>query len=165
MDKSKLAEKLHEIAEKFVEKLSIELVHIEIVNTSHGQTVRVFIDKENGVTHEDCSAVSFEIEKILDEKDLIPNAYTLEVSSPGIERGLYRLKDFEKFVDNLAKIRTHSAINGQRNFSGKIIKVRGEEIVFDDKTNGMVEIPFDFIKKANLEFDLEEELKQAKKRN
>lgn len=164
MNKINLAERVRGIAEKAVKSLALELVHVEIIGSGKNRTVRVYIDKEAGITHEDCSTVSHQIEQVLDTKDIIAEAYTLEVSSPGIERGLYSLKDFEKFKDSLAKVKTDAAINGQRNFRGTIVGTQGEEVVFDDKTNGTVNIPFSLIRKANLEFDIEKELKQAKKR-
>jgi len=164
VNKSNLTERIREIAEKIVENQALELVHVEIGGGGKGQTVRIYIDKEVGITHDDCSRVSQKVEKVLDEMDLIPGSYILEVSSPGIERGLYSLADFEKFAGNAAKVRTHEAIGGQRNFRGRILEIRGNEILFDDRTNGFVEIPYESVKKANLEFDIEEELKQAKKR-
>lgn len=88
----------------------------------------------------------------------------MEVSSPGLERGLYSLKDFEKFVGSLAKLKTEAAINGQKNFRGRINAVKDGEIVFDDKTSGTIRFPFSAVAKANLEIDLEEELKRSEKR-
>lgn len=152
------------MVEKAIEDQELELVHVEVVGSSKNSTVRIYIESEIGITHEDCSLVSRRVEDLLDENDPIESAYTLEVSSPGIERGLYSLKDFEKFADNSAKVKTDTAINGQRNFRGKIIGVKDELVVFDDKTNGVLEIPHSFVKKANLQFDIERELKQAKRR-
>lgn len=163
MNKINTVEQVREIAENVTEKLALELVHVEVAGSGKKKTIRIYIDKEAGILHEDCTAVSRGIEEILDSKDLVSDAYILEVSSPGIERGLYSLEDFEKFTDNLAKIKTDSAINGQRNFRGNIIGVENEEVIFDDKTNGKVQIPYGIIKKANLEFDMEKELKEAKK--
>ena len=139
VNKSKLTNKIREIAENATNKLALELVHVEIVGSGKKQTIRIYIDKEQGIIHDDCSAVSEEVEKVLDEEDLIPNSYVLEVSSPGIERGLYSIKDFERFVDSKAKVKTHTSINGQKNFLGKIIEVIDEDITFDDKTNGIVD--------------------------
>ncbi len=163
MDKNNLVEKVREIALRATEKEALELVHVEMVGSGKKKTIRIYIDKATGITHEDCRAVSKEVDKILEEADPISNAYTLEVSSPGIERGLYKLKDFERFADNLAKIKTHSAIGNQKNFRGMIKGVEAEEIIFDDKTSGILNIPHSNIKKANLEFDIEKELRQAKK--
>ena len=76
----------------------MEFVHTEVAGTNRNLTIRVFIDKEGGVTHEDCASVSRQIGEVLDEQDIVALSYTLEVSSPGLERGLYSLKDFVKFV-------------------------------------------------------------------
>ena len=163
VNKNTITEKVREIAEEIVEKHNLELVHIEFKGSGKQQALRIFIDKEEGITHDDCSAVSHDLEKFLDEDDFIDDRYILEVSSPGIERGLYSLADFEKFKGNSAKLKTHTPIGNQRNFKGEILRVEGDEIIFQDKTNGEVRIPYEIVNKANLEFDIEEELKQAKK--
>ncbi len=164
MDRFSVLERIEEIAEKVVENHNLELVHTEFVGSGKQQTVRVFIDKENGITHDDCSAVSQDLEKSLDAENLIEKSYVLEVSSPGIERGLYKLEDFERFKGENAKVRTTHLINNQRNYKGKILGVKENNILLDDKTNGEVEIPFEAIKKANLRVDFEKELKQAKRK-
>ncbi len=160
--KNSIDEHIRKTAESAAAECGLELVHAETVGTNKNLSVRVFIDKPGGVTHDDCANVTREMEKILDAEDLIPLSYTLEVSSPGIERGLYKLKDFEKFAGNLAKVKVSQSINGQKNFRGRIIGLEGEKIKLDDKTNGIVLIPFSAVSKANLEIDLEEELKRAK---
>jgi ribosome maturation factor RimP len=114
------------------------------------------------VTIEDCSTVSHSIEDVLDADDFIPTAYVLEVSSPGLERGLFKLADYERFAGRKAKVKTSGPLNGQANFNGRIENVEGEEIIFDDRTSGMVRIPFASIDKANLKVDLEEEFKKRK---
>lgn len=162
MDKLVLAEKLTEIAQKVVEKHNLELVRAEVLGSVKSPTVRIFIDKPLGISHEDCAAVSRDLSAILDEKDFIPEAYLLEVSSPGLERELYSLKDFEKFAGNLAKVRTRMPIEGQRNFRGRIKAVEGDDIVFTDKTTGEVRFSFEAVAKANLEIDIEEEFRRAK---
>jgi ribosome maturation factor RimP len=97
-------------------------------------------------------------------EDFIPSAYTLEVSSPGLERELFSLKDYEKYAGKLAKIKTRQLVGNQRNFRGRIIGIEGENVIFDDKTNGRVEIPSNVIAKANLEIDIEEEFRKAAER-
>lgn len=165
MNKLAIAERVQQIAAQAAASNNLELVHVDVVGTAKSPTVRVFIDKPGGVSVENCTAVSRQMEAVLDAEDFIPSAYVLEVSSPGLERELYSLKDFEKFSGNLAKVRTHQPISGQRNFRGRIKVVSDEEILFDDKTNGEVRIPFGLVAKANLEIDLEEELKRNGKRN
>lgn len=162
MNKLEIAEKLTEIAQKVIDKHNLELVRAEAVGSIKNPTVRVFIDKPSGISHEDCAAVSRDLSAVLDEIDFISSAYLLEVSSPGLERELYSLKDFSKFVGNLAKVKTRKPIEGQRNFRGKIKAVEGDEIIFADKINGEVRFKFDDVAKANLEIDIEEEFKRGK---
>src|SRR5881392_1342287 len=150
MDQGSVAERVHELAEQTAIDHGVELVHAEVAGPEGHPIVRVFIDKPGGVTHEDCSEVSTQIGTVLDVEDFIHAAYTLEVSSPGIERGLYKLADYERFTGSAAKIKTRVAIGNQRNFRGIISGVANETIVFDDRTTGRVEIPFEFIAKANL---------------
>lgn len=156
-----IEKRIEAIAEGVCADCGIELVHVDVAG-ARGETVRITIDKPEGITHEDCAKVSRHLEAILDAEDFIHSAYVLEVSSPGLERGLYKLSDYEKFAGNLAKLKTREAINGQRNFRGRIIGVENEIILFDDKTNGNVSIPFDIVSKANLEIDVEEELRRIK---
>ncbi len=162
MSKRPIDERILEIVRLATEKNDLELVNIEAVGIGKSQTIRIFIDKPAGITHEDCAVVSSEIGDLLDAQDLIPDEYILEVSSPGLERELYNLKDFEKFAGSLAKVKTKTAINGQKNFRGRITKIEGEEIYFDDKTAGNVNFPYSAVGKANLEIDIEEELRSNK---
>lgn len=160
--KQTVNERIQEITARIANENNLELVHTQIVGANKNLTVRVFIDKPGGVTHDDCSAVSRKLDAILDAEDFIPGNYLLEVSSPGLERELYSLKDFEKFVGNLAKVKTNEAFDGQRNFRGRIAGIEDGAIVFEDKSKGTVRFPYAAVAKANLEIDLEEELKRAK---
>jgi len=158
MNPRSIAERLREIAERVAIDHGLELVHSEVAGPENKPIVRLFIDKPNGVTHEDCSAVSHYLGTILDVEDFIHSAYTLEVSSPGLDRGLYKRGDFERFAGSLAKLKTSSPVNGQRNFRGRLLGVDGEDVLFDDRTNGQVRVPLTAIAKANLEIDFEAEL-------
>lgn len=163
-EESSIEGRVRGIAGRAATERGLELVHVEFAGGARAPIVRVFIDKPGGVTHEDCSEVSRHIGTVLDVEDFIPDNYTLEVSSPGLERGLYRLADFERFAGKLARAKTRGAIAGQRNFRGRIAGVEGEEILFDDRTSGSVRIPFAEIAKANLEIDVEEEFRIAEER-
>ena len=164
METASVAERVHQIAEQAAIDHGLELVHAEVAGPEGHPVLRVFIDKPGGVTHDDCSGVSTQIGTVLDVEDFIHSAYTLEVSSPGIERGLYKLADYERFAGSLAKIRTRVAIENQRNFRGRIIGVNGDSVVFEDLTSGRVTMPFDSIAKGNLEVDVENEFRQARER-
>src|SRR5512143_4081801 len=108
-------EAINEIIERVAAREGLELVHWETVGPRNHFVLRIFIDKPGGVYLGDRERVSNQAGTVLDVEDLIPNAYTLEVSSPGIERGLYKHADYERFAGSRVKIRTASPINGQRN--------------------------------------------------
>jgi len=160
MSERPIETRIRDIAAGVAGENGLEFVHSEVVGTRGSMTVRVFIDKPGGVSHEDCAKVSRALDALLDAEDLIPTTYILEVSSPGLERDLYSIEDFRKFAGHPAKVKTREAIGGQRNFRGKIIGVEDADIVFDDRTNKTVRFPYSLVIKANLEIDLEEELKK-----
>jgi len=158
MNPRSIAERVREIAERVAIDHGLELVHSEVAGPDNKPIVRIFIDKPNGVTHQDCSEVSHYMGTILDVEDFIHAAYTLEVSSPGLDRGLYKRSDFERFAGSLAKQKANTPIEGQRNFRGRLLGVEGEEALFDDRTSGRVRVPLKDIAKANLEIDFDAEL-------
>jgi len=164
MDQGSVAERIRHLAEQTAIDHGLELVHAEVAGPEGRPVVRVFIDKPGGVTHKDCSDVSNHLGTVLDVEDFIHSAYTLEVSSPGLERGLYRPPDYDRFAGHSARIKSRTLIHGQRNFRGRIVGIAGESVVFDDRTSGRVNIPVADIAKANLEIDVEEEFRQARER-
>jgi ribosome maturation factor RimP len=155
-----IQERVQGIAERVAIDHGLELVHCEVAGPDNKPVVRVFIDKPNGVTHEDCKEVSQYLGTILDVEDFIHAAYTLEVSSPGLERGLYKRADYERFAGDPAKLKTRTAINGQRNFRGRLLGVEVDNVLFEDRTSGRVSIPLSAIIKANLEYDFEAALRR-----
>ena len=161
MANESIAARVQELAERVAIDHGLELVHAEVAGPENKPIVRLFIDKPNGVTHDDCSEVSHHLGTLLDVEDFIHAPYTLEVSSPGIERGLYKRADFERFTGSNAKMKTRQPIDGQRNFRGRLLGLDGNEVLFADRTNGQVRVPLDVITKANLEVDVEEELRRS----
>jgi ribosome maturation factor RimP len=161
---SSIGKRVQEIAERVAGDHGLELVHAEVAGPEGKPIIRIFIDKPDGVTHEDCSTVSLHIGTVLDVEDFIHSPYTLEVSSPGLERGLYKRQDYERFQGSPARMKTRAAINGQRNFRGRIVGVEAESVIFEDKTSGQVVVPLEAIVKANLEIDVEEEFRRARER-
>jgi ribosome maturation factor RimP len=161
MTDGSIAERIEEIAGQVAIDHGVELVHAEVAGPDNKPIVRVFIDKPNGVTHEDCSEVSQHLGTILDVEDFIHSSYTLEVSSPGLERGLYKRADYERFAGSQAKLKIRQPIAGQRNFRGTLAGVEDENLIFEDRTSGRVLIPLQLITKANLEVDVKEELRRA----
>jgi ribosome maturation factor RimP len=161
MAASSIEKRVQEIAERVAIEHGLELVHAEVAGPENKPIVRVFIDKPQGVTHDDCSEMSNYLGTILDVEDFIHASYTLEVSSPGLERGLYKRSDYERFVGSQAKMKTRQPINGQRNFRGQLLGVDGNDVIFEDRTNGQVRVPLDTITKANLEVDVSHELRKV----
>lgn len=161
MGQNSIADRVQEIAERVAIDHGLELVHTEVAGPENKPIVRVFIDKPQGVTHDDCSEMSLHLGTILDVEDFIHASYTLEVSSPGLERGLYKQADYERFAGSDARIKTRQPIDGQRNFRGRLMGLEGEVVVFEDRTSGRVRIPLNIITKANLEVDVSEELRRG----
>ena len=161
MASSSVEERVRAIADRVAIDHGLELVHAEVAGPDNKPIVRVFIDKPNGVTHQDCAEVSLHVGTVLDVEDFIHASYTLEVSSPGIERGLYKLGDYDRFAGSLAKLRTRKPVNGQRNFRGRLLGIDGEDVLIEDRTSGRVTVPFETIAKANLEMDVNAEFKRA----
>ncbi|MDQ6652419.1 MAG: ribosome maturation factor RimP [Acidobacteriota bacterium] len=161
MGSSSVEDRVQAIAERVAIDHGLELVHAEVAGPDNKPIIRIFIDKLTGVTHDDCSQVSLHVGTILDVEDFIHSSYILEVSSPGLERGLYKREDYERFARRLARLRTRRPINGQRNFRGRLLGIDGEEVLFEDRTSGQVRIDLESIAKANLEFDANEEFRLA----
>ncbi len=114
-------EKVREIVERVARDLGLEVVDIEFRGGGKARLLRIYIDKPGGVTHEDCASVSNEAGTILDVEDAIPGAsYTLEVSSPGLDRRLSRPADFERFTGSLVKVSTREPHEGNRHFEGRL---------------------------------------------
>jgi ribosome maturation factor RimP len=161
MGAGSIEDRVQAIAERIALDHGCELVHAEVAGPENKPIVRIFIDKPNGVTHQDCSEVSLHVGTVLDVEDFIHASYTLEVSSPGLERGLYKRADYERFAGSPARLRTRRPLNGQRNFRGQLLGIEGEDVLFEDRTSGRVKLPFDSIAKANLEMDVNAEFKRA----
>ena len=151
--------RINEAALEVANICGLEFVHAEVVGSKNDSLIRIYIDRPQGVSIDDCAQFSSAIEEIFDAEDLIPFAYVLEVSSPGIERQLYSLSDFVRFTGEMAKVKLSTEISGQKNFVGVIVAVEDDVITFDDRTCGKVTIPFESVVKANLKIDLGKELK------
>lgn len=162
-----IEKRVRDVAESAAGDYGVELVHVEVARSGgRGETIaRIFIDKPEGVTHGDCAHVSRHTAAVLDAEDFLHGNYTLEVSSPGLERGLYKRADYERFSGRLATIKAAKPINNQRNFRGRILGVDADSVVFEDRTNGQVFIPLELIAKGNLEIDVEAEFRIAEERS
>jgi len=140
------------IADPILSNEGMELVEIEYRRESTGWVLRLYIDKEGGVTLNDCTRISQEVGRSLDVEDFILVPYTLEVSSPGITRSLKREKDFIKYRNSLIKVKTIHPIDNRRQFKGRLLGISENEIEIETE-GGLFQIPLSNVAKANLEVD------------
>ena len=150
--------RLTEIAEQIVAPLGMGLVDLEYKREGRDMVVRLFLEKEGGITLDDCSAVSRELSDILDVEDFLPEHYTLEVSSPGICRPLKKAADYERFLGHLVKIKTFEAVaddtgNKRKAFLGKLAGIEAGVVSIDLTEGQHALIPLEKVAKANLEFE------------
>jgi ribosome maturation factor RimP len=152
----KLDPRIREIIERVTAREGLELVHAEMSGGRGQACLRIYIDKPGGVNHADCAMVSDQVGVILDVEDFIPHQYTLEVASPGLDRGLYKEVDYERFAGNPAHIKLAEPIAGQRNFQGTLIGLDREgepAALLEDATGQRHRLPLAKIIKANVELE------------
>ena len=142
--------KVEKLAENIIENEGMELVFVEFVPEGKRWILRIYIDKEGGVTIKDCQKISNQISYELDVEDFIPHSYTLEVSSPGIDRIVGKKRDFEKFAGEKVQIKLKGNIRGKKKLNGVLRGVDGDENVVVETDEGEFKVPFSKIKKANL---------------
>jgi ribosome maturation factor RimP len=130
----------------------LELADIEYRRESKGWVLRLYLDKEGGVTLDDCTRVSQEVGRNLDIEDFIQAPYTLEVSSPGLTRSLKTEKDFIKYCSHWVKVKTFDPIENRRSFKGRLLGVSENKIEIESD-GGIFQIPLNNVAKANLEMD------------
>ncbi|HFD92406.1 MAG TPA: ribosome maturation factor RimP [Gammaproteobacteria bacterium] len=142
-------EQLTQLLQPAVEMLGYELLGIEYFSSGNRHTLRIYIDKEGGITVEDCERVSRQVSSLLDVEDPIKGHYTLEVSSPGLDRPLFTAAHFVRFSGSRVKLRTFAPLNGRRNFQGILhgmqdgrveLEVDGEQVL----------LPLEDIEKARI---------------
>jgi ribosome maturation factor RimP len=156
MFSASIVETVREIAKRAAAANGAEFVHLELSGSKRNPIVRVFADKDGGIGIEDCANISRTLEDGNELDEAVPGTYILEVSSPGLDRGLYSLADFAKFAGKLAKVKLSSG--EQKSLTGRIVSVEEDQIVFDDRTSGEMRFGYDAVAKANLKIDLSEEL-------
>lgn len=136
-----------------VNAMGYEFVGCETQRQGRGTLLRVYINSEEGVTLDDCSKVSRQVSAMLDVEDPIQGQYTLEVSSPGVDRPLFEANQYQKFIGKRIKIRLHTPLNDRRNFAGELLRIEGMNIyLLVDGTE--IVVPFSSIEKANVIADI-----------
>ncbi len=140
---------LRAMLEPAVELLGFELVDVGFSGTGEHALLRLYIDSDRGVTVDDCAQVSRQVSAILDVEDPVPGRYTLEVSSPGLDRPLAKRRDFERFLGETIKVKMSRPIAGRRNFTGQLTRMEGEAVILD-MGDECLTLPLDGIEKARL---------------
>ncbi|MCR6652266.1 MAG: ribosome maturation factor RimP [Cellvibrionaceae bacterium] len=144
-----IQERLTEMFEPVASALGCELWGVEYMAQGRRALLRVYIDKEEGIGVEDCERVSRQVSSVLDVEDPIQSEYTLEVSSPGMDRPLFKLKQFEASVGEVLAVRLRLPFEGRRKFTGLLKGVENEEIVLEVDNEEYV-LPYESIDKANI---------------
>ncbi len=151
-DDTAVLDTVRKIVEPIVRSEGIELVDLEYRREPRGRVLRLFIDREGGVTVNDCASISQEVDKNLEVAGIPSETYTLEVSSPGLTRPLKGEADFRRFANRLIKLRTAVSIDDRKNFRGRLLGCQDGLVEIEDN-HRVVRVPLDQIVKANLEFE------------
>jgi ribosome maturation factor RimP len=160
-------ERVRAIAERVAASRGLEVFDLQFRTESHGWVLRVYLDKPgapvhpgkagtalaDGVTIEDCQRVSEDLGTVLDVEDVIGHHYTLEVSSPGLDRPLRHADDYRRFAGCLAKIVLSEAIDGQKHLAGRLGGVDGDDVLLADAKQRVRRIPLALISRARLEVE------------
>lgn len=145
----RVSERLHAVIEPAVTALGYELVGVEHLSQGRHSVLRIYIDREDGVTVDDCARVSHQVSGALDVEDPIKGQYTLEVSSPGLDRPLFTIDHYRRFAGELAEIRLAAPRDGRRKFKGILRGVEGDAVIIEVEGEA-VALPLNEIEKAHL---------------
>ncbi len=134
MAKENTEQRLEVLLAPVLEELAYELVDLEFVKEGQSWYLRLYLDKEGGITLDDCEAASRAIEAVMDEKDPIEQAYYLEVSSPGLDRPLKKEKDFIKYAGEVVDVKLYRAQNKKKTFQGELVGLKDDVVTILDET-------------------------------
>jgi ribosome maturation factor RimP len=149
-----IAGRITEIVERVVHPEGLEVVEVQVLGGGKARLVRIYIDRLAGVTHADCELVSRQVGAVLDAEDVVPGGgYTLEVSSPGIERKLSKPGDFQRFLGKKAKVVLREPVENQRSWIGTLAALDGNVVTLESSPGKSVQFALDQVEKANLKFD------------
>jgi ribosome maturation factor RimP len=154
MSKEAIVNQITEIAERVAEPENIEVVDVEVLGAGKARLVRIYIDKPDGISHKECEFISQQVGAILDIEDVVPGgSYTLEVSSPGLERKLKKPKDFERFVGQKAKIVLREPVENQRRWEGTLAGYSDGLVALEPAAGKVIHFSLAQVQQANLKFE------------
>jgi ribosome maturation factor RimP len=155
-----IVEKVRDLAGRVAAGRGLEIFDVQFRREAPGMVLRIQIDRpgpaataEDSVSVEDCADISRELSAILDVEDVVPTAYTLEVSSPGLDRPLRRPDDYRRFTGRLAKIVVREKVEGQGFFRGKLAGLDGDDVLIQGDDRKTHRVPIAAIARANLEVE------------
>ena len=154
MQRRTIQEETARIIAPVLEREAFELVDVEFKSESGRCVLRIMIDKPGGVRLDDCAAMSHRIEDVIEIEELIPRRYSLEVSSPGMDRVLKTEFDFQRFQESVARVMLHEPRDGRKNFKGRILQCGNGLLDLEDAEGVRHRLPISEIKRAKLETDL-----------
>jgi len=151
--KSDVISAVRRSVEPVLESMDKELVHVQFVQEYSRWILRLYIERKNsiGINVDELAEASRDISAVLDVEDVVPGSYSLEVSSPGLNRPLGKVEDCDRFSGRNAKVVTKNLIDGRRKFKGVLKGSEGQSVVIEVENNIACKIPWELVKKANLE--------------
>ncbi len=153
-DRTAVTEKIQEIAERVGSSAGLEIVDVQLLGGGGSRLLRIFIDKPEGVSHADCEFISQQVGTILDVEDVVPGSkYTLEVSSPGVERKLTKPREFERFVGQKVKVTLREPVENQRHWMGSLKSFAEGIVTLEPSPGRNIQFPLEQVEKANLKFE------------
>ena len=152
MKNDALVTQIYEMVKPIADELNYEIYHVEYVKENGEYYLRIYIEKEGGITLSDCEALSRRVSDLMDEKDPIPEAYFLEVSSPGLNRTLFTEAHYKRFVGREVMVKLAKAIDGKKSVKGILKEANEENIIVEADT--LISIPKENIKSANIEGEI-----------
>jgi ribosome maturation factor RimP len=154
-------DQLRRLIQEVVESQGYEFVDAELKGAGKNSILRIFIDQPAGISHRDCELVSEQVGTVLDVEDLIPFSYTLEVSSPGLDRKLVKESDYTRFGGKLARIQTRIPLRQQKVFRGRLQGLYEGKVRLELPKGDLLEIPLDVIEETRLEVDWSDEMQRG----
>jgi ribosome maturation factor RimP len=151
--RQEVVSKIEEIAERVAASDGLEVVEVELKGSGGNQLLRISIDKPAGVSHADCELIAKQVGTILDVEDVVPGHYTLEVSSPGVERKLLKPNDYIRFQGKKAKIVLREPVESQRRWEGTLAGFEDGTVALDTGARGVRRFPLNQVERANLKFE------------
>ena len=150
----KTLDALEPLIAEHIDSMGFEFVGMEFLPEGKGFTLRIYADNQGGISLDQCAQVSKELAMVLDAEDAIQNRYNLEVSSPGLNRPLFKLADYQQFLDHKITVRLFKPLDDRRKIQGKLTAVTEASITINAEQQQVIEIPFADIKSARLVPDI-----------